>query len=780
MEESSKLRRPRRLWTPRNWASWKPLGIGEQRPNNYREVFRAIWENRRRPGYAWRILSRGVCDGCALGTNGLRDWTIEGVHLCNVRLRLLRLNTLEAMDPAPLADAEALRGLSAAELRRLGRLPHPMLRRAGEPGFSRIGWEEALDLVAERIHASDPARLGFYLTSRGMANEAYFATQKAARAIGTNSIDNAARVCHSPSTFGLKEALGVAATTCSYSDWIGTDLIVFIGSNVANNQPVTTKYLHLAKKAGTRVAVVNPYREPGMERYWIPSNVESALFGTRIADRFFQLNVGGDIAFLGGTLKALIEAGGVNREFVERHGAGFEALREQLEAADWDQLERTAGTSRAEMEGLAEMLARADRGVLVWSMGVTQHERGEDNVRAIINLALARGFVGREGCGLMPIRGHSGVQGGAEMGCYATALPGGLPVNEENAARLGRQWGFQVPTAPGMTAPEMIDAAGRGELDVLFSAGGNFLEVLPEPGRVEEALGRIPLRVHMDIVTSPQMLVDPHPPRAAVGDPHPPRAAVAGATSLVAGATASPGEGAVLLLPATTRYETPGGVTETTTERRVVLSPEIPGPRIEEARPEWEVLLDLARRVRPELADRLAYESTDELREEIARAVPLYDGIERLHEGGDSFQYGGPRLCEEWEFPTADGRAHFSTIEIPSPTESDGRFLLSTRRGKQFNSMVQESEDSLTGAARDAVLMNAPAAARLGLAGGDRVLLRSEHGQLRCRIHPAPIAPGNLQVHWPEGNVLIGSGRRSAEAGIPDFNATVTVESARG
>ncbi len=135
-----------------------------------------------------------------------------------------------------------------------------------------------------------------------MPNESYYAAQKAARAIGTNSIDNAARVCHSPSTFGLKEALGVGASTCSYSDWIGTDLIVFIGSNVANNQPVTTKYLHQAKKAGTRVAVAQPAREPGMERYWIPSKAESALFGTKIADDFFGLNIGGDVAFLTGVL----------------------------------------------------------------------------------------------------------------------------------------------------------------------------------------------------------------------------------------------------------------------------------------------------------------------------------------------------------------------------------------------------------------------------------------------------------------------------------------------
>jgi molybdopterin-dependent oxidoreductase alpha subunit len=738
------LRKPRRRPTPSTWASWKPLGIGEQRPNNYGEVVRAAWENRDRAGYAWRILRDGVCDGCSLGTRGLRDWTIDGVHLCNVRLRLLRLNTMPPLDGELLADAERLRALPGRELRSLGRLPHPMLRLRGEPGFRRIGWDDALTLLADRISAAGPERIGFYLTSRGMCNESYYAAQKAVRAIGTNSIDNAARVCHSPSTFALKKSLGVAATTCSYADWIGTELIVFIGSNVANNQPVTTKYLHLAKKAGTRVAVVNPFREPGMERYWVPSAPESALFGTRIADHFFQVNVGGDVAFLCGTLRLLFERGWANERFLAEHSSGAGELRAHLETLDWADLESAAGLSRDEMLAFARLLAEAERGVLVWSMGVTQHECGEDNVRAIVNLALARGFVGREGSGLMPIRGHSGVQGGAEMGCYATSFPGGVEIDSESADRLARSWGFQVPERPGMTAPEMLDAAAAGDLDVLFSAGGNFLDVLPDPVGVEEALRKVPLRVHMDLVPSTQMLVEP--------------------------------ANTVVLLPAATRYEIRGGVTETTTERRVVLSPEIPGPRVEDARWEGEVLIELARRVRPELAERLGCEDTAAIRREIAQVVPAYAGIHELIQGGDSFQIGGPRLCEGWRFATADGRARFLPIRVPRVTPVDGRLRLSTRRGKQFNSMVQESRDALTGAGREAVLISPLDAERLGLRDGDPVLVRSDCGQMRGRAHLAPIAPGNAQVHWPEGNVLIDGGRRSAEAGIPDYNTLVRVE----
>jgi anaerobic selenocysteine-containing dehydrogenase len=231
----------------------------------------------------------------------------------------------------------------------------------------------------------------------------------------------------------------------------------------------------------------------------------------------------------------------------------------------------------------------------------------------------------------------------------------------------------------------------------------------------------------------------------------------------------------VLLLPATTRYEIPGGVTETTTERRVVLSPEIRGPRIGEARPEWSVLTELAARVRPQLAASVRFDGTPAIRAEIAAVIPFYRGIEELHDGGDSFQYGGAHLCADGRFPTADGRAGFSAVEVPISPAADG-FELSTRRGKQFNSMVQAPKDALTGALRDAILISALDAGRLGIAQGDRLLVRSATGEFAGRAHLAPIAPGNLQVHWPEGNILIAGGRRSSVAGIPDYNARVTLE----
>ena len=740
------MARKTRNLLPDYLVGWKPFGLGEQRPNNYLEIWKAAVENRADAGRAMRIMREGVCDGCALGTSGLKDWTIPGIHLCNIRLRLLRMNTMPAFDPAIAADAAALDAMRGDHLRELGRIPEPMIRRRGEPGFTPMSWTDAMELIAVRVGAAGPSRSAYFLTSRGIPNETYYSVQKAVRAMGGNSIDNAARLCHSPSTVALKQTIGVGASTCSYKDWMAADLIVFVGSNVANNQPVATKYLHYAKKRGARIISINTYREPGMERYWVPSIPSSAVFGTRITDRFHIVNPGGDIAFLNGAMRHTLENGWQDKQFVTDHTTGFDALEAALQAQPWELLERSSGVSRDEMAEFARAMHESRRTVIVWSMGVTQHAAGEDTVRAIVNVALLHGTVGRVGCGLMPIRGHSGVQGGAEMGAYATALPGGLPINEENCARLGRQWGFDVPTAPGLTAARMIDAAERSELDVLVSMGGNFLEVLPDPHRVRAAMETIPLRVHHDIVLSSQMFVEP--------------------------------ADTVLVLPAMTRYEIPGGVTETSTERRVIFSPCIEGGPVDKARSEADVMLELARRVRSDRADQLRPATTAEVRTEIAEVIPLYDGIQHLAKAGDQFQYGGRLLCTGGVFETPDGRGRLSAVEPGVIDVPAGSVLVTTRRGKQFNSMVQEQKDSITGARRESILMSQVDAATFGLRDGDACVLRNDAGEMRGTVMVARVKPGSVQVHFPEGNVLISNGPRAPGSDIPDYNAIARVERA--
>jgi molybdopterin-dependent oxidoreductase alpha subunit len=724
------------------------FGLGQQKPHHYLEMARVAWENRDELPFAWRILRDGVCDGCALGTSGLSDWTLPGTHLCMVRLELMRLNTAPALDPRILSDVDSLRSRSSAELRALGRLPEPMLRRKGERGFLPASWDEALDRIAAELRVTNPARMAVYMTSRGITNESYYAAQKAARFLGVPHIDNSARLCHAASTSAMRVTLGYGASTCSYADWLNADLIVLFGSNTANNQPVTVKYLHHAKKNGATIAIVNPYREPGLTKYWVPSIASSAFFGTTVADRWFAVHTGGDLAFLVGTLRALIEAGGIDEAYVREQTTGFDEVRSRALAADWAELESDSGVPKEDMQSFARLLIERPNAVFVWSMGLTQHTHGVETIKALVNLGLARGLPGRPNRGLVPIRGHSGVQGGAEVGCAPV-------VDAATAARWSQVWEFPVQAARGWTAAEMIDHSADGDLDVFWIVGGNFLETLPDAERCRRALSRPKLRIHHDIILSSSMLVD--------------------------------GEGDVVILPAATRYESAGGGTETTTERRIVFSPEIPGRRIGSARPEWWAFGEAAARVDARRANYVRFDDAQAIRAEIARAIPLYKGIETLRAKGDQVQWGGRNLYADGRFATPDGKAHFAVVgtrrRVPSADTTTSRrasedrtFLVSTRRGKQFNSMVQREVDPLTGAARDEVLISQEDLDSLRMAPGARVCLRSAKGSFEGRLRNAIIRSGNLEVHWPEGNILLSAADVDPESMEPDYNAVVTLE----
>jgi len=434
----------------------------------------------------------------------------------------------------------------------------------------------------------------------------------------------------------------------------------------------------------------------------------------------------------------------VDREFIASRTVGWEDAAAKARSFSWEDLEQSAGQSKAEMFRFAEAFGKARHAIIVWSMGITQHSYGSDNVRSIVNLQLARGNVGRPHTGLMPVRGHSGVQGGAEMGGQPGAYMMGVPATEENAKRFAQPefWGFEPPSWKGIPATQMILAAERGEIDALWQSGGNFVETLPEPDRVLRSVGNIGFRVHQDIMLSSNMLVDP--------------------------------ADTVVLLPTRTRYEQRGGGTETSTERRIIYSPEIPGPRIPETRDEWEIPVQVARRADPERAARIfPWKDTQEIREEIDRVCPTYKGIGNLRKKGDNIQYGGPRLLED-RFLTPDGKGHFSPIGLPEERVPAGRFQLSTRRGKQFNSMIYSSTDPLTGLKREDIIMAKEDAERLGLRNGDPILLRNDRGEFRGRVKIDRIKPGSIQGHWPEVNVVVPAGRLDP-SGVPDYNAVVEI-----
>lgn len=742
--------------SPKLWASFAPMGLGKVKPKHIRDTMKVAWENKDNLPYAYRILTQGVCDGCALGVSGLYDQTLAGPHICTTRLNVLRLNTMPAIDPKWFEDIHQLKQMDSTALRKLGRIPYPLIRKKGDNAFTRISWDDALDQIAAKINSIDKQQLAFYLTARGITNEVYYTAAKVARFIGTNHIDNASRICHSPSKTALKRSLGIGASSCNYSDWIGTDVLIFWGSVAANNQPVSTKYMYAAKKKGTKIIVINPYKEPAMEKYWVPSIPESALFGTKIADDFYQVNIGGDIAFMNGVIKHWFDMeehaphSALDHEFIQAHTTGIQDLKQHVDQLKWEDLEASSGLSKERMKEFAVLLANANSGVFIWSMGLTQHRFATDNISQVANLAMLRGFIGRKHCGVMPIRGHSGVQGSGEMGADPFVLPGS-DFDEENIERIEKIWGFDIPKWHGDTIGQSFEKMTLPKehpqkLKMLFTSGGNFLETMPNPEAIEKALSELELRVHQDIILNTSTLVE--------------------------------AEDTVIVLPAMTRYEQPGGGTSTSTERMVYFSPEIEGPRIEEARAEWDIYIDLAKRVRPKDAELIHFENAEAIRREIAIANRNYDGIQHLRHKGDVFQWGGAWLCEDGVCPTPDGKGHLLPAQLPQYRKTEGHFNITTRRGKQFNSMIYSEKDAFNGGKRHSILLNEEDAKELYINEGDPVVLFNQYGSYQGVAQFGDLKRGNIAVYWPEGNVLIPKGVYESYSQIPEYNTTAILEKA--
>src|SRR5438067_3573996 len=343
----------------------------------------------------------------------------------------------------------------------------------------------------------------------------------------------------------------------------------------------------------------------------------------------------------------------------------------------------------------------------------------------------------------MPIRGHSGVQGGGECGVDPAKYPGGFEVNIDNTERFSELWKAPLSALPGYHTSEMVEAAHRGEIDVLYTIGGNLLETMPDPVYVREALQKIRIRVHQDIVLNTYTMME---------------------------------SDLLILLPAQTRYESGG--TSTSTERRIRYSPPISGHDIGEARPEWQIPCLIGAQLMPEHADQFNYKTGADIRNEISIAVPIYQGIEKLSKEGDWLQWGGAQLFKDGFAKMPEGRAQFVRVPIPKNEVPEGKFYFTTRRGKQFNSMTYGKKDPLTGSrSREDVFINAADAARLRLDDGDPILLRSTVGKLRGHVRLSDIREGTLQAYWPEGNVLIER-RLDPVSAEPDYNAVVEVVSA--
>ncbi|MCZ7635238.1 MAG: molybdopterin-dependent oxidoreductase [Verrucomicrobia bacterium] len=658
-----------------------------------------------------RMRTRNACKTCALGMGGQQGgMTNEAGHFPEVCKKSVQAQAADMQ--APIAETffqnhrlDALSRWSARELEYAGRLSFPLFAGPDDRHYRRVSWEEALDRVVARMKATSPERAFFYASGRA-SNEAAFLLQCLARAWGSNHVNNCSYYCHQASGVGLSRALGTGTGTVSLDDLGKADFVLLIGANPASNHPRLISQLVDLRARGGQVLVVNPLKELGLVRFRVPSKPLSLLFGSRISDLYLQPRVGGDIALLKGMLKHLIEADALDRDFLTNHTTG------------WSEVE-----------------ADARHAIFLWAMGITHHAHGVQNVLALVNLAAARGMLGRPGAGLCPIRGHSNVQGVGSVG-FAPAL------KKAFASALEQELGLTLPTHKGFTTYEAMVAAEAGGVDFAFLLGGNLYASNPDLAFAGRALRRIGLTVYVS-------------------------------TKLNQGHFLGRGRES-LILPALARDEERQATTQESMFNFVRLSDGgAPSPPGTEMKSEVEIVAALAARLLPPSAiPWTEMTSHAAIRRVIARVVPGYGPMAAVNQFKREFVVEG-RVRHAPDFATSDGRVRCFVTPLPGLPEAPDEFALMTIRSEgQFNTVVYEEEDIYRGQERrDVVLMNAEDAGRLGLREDQPLRVESEAGVLEgFRLRYADLARGAAAMYYPEANVVVPR-RLDPESGTPAFKS---------
>ncbi len=667
----------------------------------------------------WRRMhARNACKTCALGMGGtkggMRNKAGHFPEVCKKSIQAQAGDMAGAIPEAFFRNTPIgkLAWLSPRELEALGRLAFPLLAEPGDTHFRRLPWTEALDRCGAAFRKAKPEEAFVYASGRS-SNEAAFLLQLIARAYGTPNLHNCSFYCHQASGVALNQVYGSGTASIVLEDLEKADLALVIGANPASNHPrLITQLVQLRRRGGT-VIVINPLKELGLVRFRVPSLLGSLLFGSKISDLYLQPHIGGDIPLLTALLKGVLERGGLDEGFVRDHTTGFEALRADLEASSWDDLVERSGVPREQLDAAVSALLKAQRGIALWAMGLTHHVHGVDNILALSNLALARGWLGRPGCGLLPIRGHSNVQGVGSMGVSPVA-------KAAFAQKLQDLYGL-APLPPGQDTFASMEAAAAGRIQASLQLGGNLFGSNPHRTWSEKALRNIPFTAMVS-------------------------------TKLNENHVHGQGQTTVIL-PALARDEEAEGTSQESMFNYVRHSeggrPSVQG----EMKGEVEILAELASRILPEgKFDWTRLRSHAALREEIAKAVAGYGEIT----SGKEFQVQG-RTFREPAFPTPDGRAHFAVTPTPAFERKEGELRLMTLRSEgQFNTVVYEDEDLYRGVdRRDALMMAAEDAARLGFQEGDRVRVESETGAMTATVFLVDIRPGNAAMYYPEANVLV-------------------------
>jgi molybdopterin-dependent oxidoreductase alpha subunit len=694
----------------------------------------------------WKAMrSKNTCKTCALGmggqAGGMRNEVGHWPEVCKKSLQAMVADMQKGLEPEFFArySLDQLRTLSPRELEWCGRLTTPLYAGPNDTHYHVLDWDTALQKVVRQFEDTPPDRHFFYASGRS-SNEAGFLFQLFARLYGTNYVNNCSFYCHQASGVGLGQALGTGTATVSLEDVENTDLFVLIGGNPASNHPRMMNTFMTIRRHGGHVIVINPVREVGLVNFRVPSDWRSMLFGSEIASLYVQPHIGGDIALLTGVAKLLLTRGRIDADFIGSATEGFDEFRQRVEATSWEEIERSSGVGRTDIEKIADLYGNAKSAVFGWTMGITHHEHGVENVRAVVNLALLRGMVGRPRAGLLPIRGHSNVQGIGSVG-VAPSLKQTILDN------LEKHLGVELPRSPGLDTMGCMEAADSGQMRAAFCLGGNLFGANPDASFARRAIEKLEMITYLNTTLN---------------------------TGHVWGRARE-----TLILPVLARDEEPQSTTQESMFNFVRLSDGGP-TRIAGPRSEVEIVAKIAEAVLAERSPVKWQELTQlcHLREMIARIIPGFEKLAEIDRTRQEFHIAG-RLFHTPRFPTPSGKAQFAAVSVPIRKEGELR-LMTVRSEGQFNTVVYEEEDIYRGQERrDVILMNATDIERLGLRVDQRVTVRSTAGALsNVLVRSFDIRAGNVLMYFPEANVLVPT-TTDAQSRTPAFKSVlVSVEAA--
>ncbi len=670
--------------------------------------------------------ARNTCKACGLGMGGqLGGMTNELGEFPSVCNKSIQAQSSDIQPPIPAEifthSLDELRQLSAHELEHLGRLGKPVYKPAQGKHFQEVTWDWAIQHAANSFSRTSPPRSFFYSSGRS-SSEAGFVLQLLARLYGTNNVNNCSYYCHQATNVGLGTTIGTGTATVELEDLSACDLVFVIGANPASNHPRFIHKLKACRDRGGEVIVINPAREPGLIRFAVPKSARSMITGgSWIASDYLQPRIGTDIAVFKGLAKALLEANQHDGDFINRHTVGFGEFVADIEATDWQSIVANCGVEKSAIQRVAARYASSQRCVFAWGMGMTHHRNGVDNVEYIANLALLRGMVGKRYAGLLPLRGHSNVQGIGTMGVKPV-------LDKEVFRRMEQAFGVSLPDSNGYDTLAGLEAAFRGEVDAALIMGGNLYGATPDAQWAEQALDAIGFKLFLT-------------------------------TTLNQGHVHGVARGESLILPVTARDEEWEPTTQESMFNFVRMS-DGGIRRLDDVRPETAILCDLAARLLPaSKIDFSAFKQHATIREAIAKTVPGMEQLADLEAARREFHVRG-RVLHTPTFKTPTGKAHFRTHSLPlARTSTDYPFTLMTVRSEgQFNTIIYEEADSYRNASqRWVVFLNAKDIQALGLQEGDSVTVTSPRGSMEgLTLCAFDLPRGNAMAYFPEANVLIG------------------------